>query len=582
MSSKKSAGGEKLGKYNLVRELGRGGMGIVYEGLDPLIGRKVALKTIRFDVLTRREEQDEAQQRFMREARSAGILSHPNIVTIYDVGEDHGLTYIAMEFIEGQSLEAMIAGRQQLPLEDIISLIAQIGDALDYAHRNGIVHRDIKPANILVDGEGRPRIVDFGIARIASSSLTQTNTVLGTPYYMSPEQIAGRKVDHRADLFSLGAILYELLTFEKPFPGDSMTTVIYRIMNEEPPRPRDIVRDLPPGLDSIVAKARAKDPARRFQSGREIADALRSYRSFEGTVHSAAVDPAAAAAALDAGSPAPAEAARPRRPLILVLGGMLCLLAIVIVVLLLAGKKEPGFAGGGGGVAPATAAGDRPAGADEGSGGKTGTKADRDGGTPPGTALPPATDGSSSKPPASTFAAKPGGSAALVADKLQILKAAYQRALYPRCIDEALAVLRIDPSNPEAKNFLDLAVLKQAPLDLTAMLSEYTGTLTKLPGQLNAFYAANAIEDLARRLRTEVGELLSDHEQFQVSASAPAVNVTDAGGNIYKAEMLFSEILTAISRSKRIRVLLYEGKIRWILERSDRWRIVKIDYITTN
>ena len=273
---------KSIGKYNILRELGRGAMGIVYEGVDPYIGRKVAIKTIRFDVLTAPAEQQEAQQRFMREARSAGNLSHPSIVTIYEVGEHEGMSFIAMEFIEGESLEAMIAARRKLPIGSVVELIAQLGDALDYAHRNGVVHRDIKPANILVDSEGRPKIVDFGIARIASSSLTQTNTVLGTPSYMAPEQIAGQKVDHRADLFALGAILYELLTLQRAFPGDNVTTVIYRIMNETPPPPRTIDQSLSPGLDVVLGAALAKDPAERYQSGRALADHLRNYQQFEG------------------------------------------------------------------------------------------------------------------------------------------------------------------------------------------------------------------------------------------------------------------------------------------------------------
>jgi len=267
----------KIGKYDIVRELGRGAMGIVHEGIDPLIGRKVAVKTIRFDVLTAPAEQHEAQQRFMREARSAGNLSHPSIVTIYEVGQHEGLTFIAMEFIEGESLESMLASGQRLPLASIIDLVAQLGDALDYAHRSGVVHRDIKPANVLIDKEGRPRIVDFGIARIASSSLTQTNMVLGTPSYMAPEQIAGHPVDHRADLFALGAILYELLTLQRAFPGENVTTVIYKIMNVTPPPARSVDATLSPGLDVVISKALSKDPDQRYQSGRALADDLRHY-----------------------------------------------------------------------------------------------------------------------------------------------------------------------------------------------------------------------------------------------------------------------------------------------------------------
>ena len=266
----------KIGKYDIVRELGRGAMGIVYEGFDPVIGRKVAIKTIRFDVLVGERERAEAQERFLREARSAGNLAHPCIVTIYDVGEDAGLSYIAMEYIDGESLDMRIARGSRMPLDQVASLIARIGDALDFAHRHGVVHRDIKPANILIGRDERPKLVDFGIARISSSALTHTNAVLGTPFYMAPEQIAGQPTDHRADLFSLGAVLYEMLTRTKPFPGENVTTVIYNIMSAEPRPPRDFDASLPPGFDVICQTALAKDPSARYQSGQALSDALRA------------------------------------------------------------------------------------------------------------------------------------------------------------------------------------------------------------------------------------------------------------------------------------------------------------------
>jgi len=352
----------KLGKYDIVRELGRGAMGVVYEGVDPHIGRKVAIKTIRFDVLTAPAEQQEAQQRFMREARSAGNLSHPSIVTIYEVGEHDGLSFIAMEFIDGESLESMIAARRRLPLEGVIELIAQLGDALDYAHRNGVIHRDIKPANILVDREGRPRIVDFGIARIASSSLTQTATVLGTPSYMAPEQIAGQKIDHRVDLFALGAILYELLTFQRAFPGDNVTTVIYKIMNVTPPPPRDFDQSLSSGLDAVLGVALAKDPAGRYQSGRALAEDLRNYQQFEdgaaqatAQIMVAAVVPPAIPAA-QAGAPS-----RGRRTMLLaVVGAMITVLVIAVVAGVLLSRKSEPYSAGAGGAAGEAAPSDAP------------------------------------------------------------------------------------------------------------------------------------------------------------------------------------------------------------------------------
>ncbi|MGB8953200.1 MAG: protein kinase [Candidatus Aminicenantales bacterium] len=267
----------KIGKYTIVGEIGKGAMGIVYKAIDPYIGRTVAIKTIRFDVVGQRFAMEEAQTRFMREARSAGNLSHPNIVTIYEVGEDEGLTYIAMEYIDGQSLEDFIASRRKFSLEEIINLIRLIGDALECAHQKGIIHRDVKPGNILIDSDGRPYIVDFGIARLSSSTMTQANMVMGTPFYMSPEQISGKTVDSRSDIFSLGGILYELITRHKPFPGDTVTTVIYRIINEDPTPVRSFQKDLPEGLEYVVRKALAKSPESRYQSCREFIEDLRNY-----------------------------------------------------------------------------------------------------------------------------------------------------------------------------------------------------------------------------------------------------------------------------------------------------------------
>ena len=599
--------GEKIGKYDIVREMGRGAMGIVYEGTDPYIGRRVAIKTIRFDVLTQPAQQDEAQQRFIREARAAGILSHPNIVTIYDVGEDRGLTYIAMEYIDGESLESMVSARKRLTLDDIIALFVQLGDALDYAHRNGIIHRDIKPANILVDREGRPRIVDFGIARISSSSLTQTNQVLGTPYYMAPEQIAGKAVDHRADLYALGSILYELLTYEKPFPGDNVTTVIYKIMNEPPPRIRDAAKNLPAGLDYVVAKSLAKEPARRYQSGRELAEDLRNHPLYT------SVEAGSAASTGNIPSTAPADLSGPpssvgsRRPMMFVLGAMMVLAAIVIVVVLASRKKEPSFTGGGGNAAPISAAASAtgtaipaeskpapPAGreaapakneetrvAPENPPLAKGTDETKTASAAPENPAPPkgAADPKTIGAPPET---KTGGSSSEIGDRLQIAKAAFQRSNYLKCIDEVRKVLAIDAGNAEAQSYLDMATFKQAPADLTAMLGEYTTTLARAPQRLTEFFAANSSEELLRTLKVETAELLRDHEQFQISASAPALNVVDAGKGTYKADMVFSEVLTALSRAKKVRVVLYEGKIKWFLEKTDRWRIQRIDYITTN
>ena len=267
---------DKIGKYSIQGEIGKGGMGIVYRAIDPYIGRTVAIKTIRLDLLRGESGRDEALKRFQREAQAAGNLSHPNIVTIYDVGEHEGLIYIAMEHVDGCSLEDLLLQGRKFTLPEIARLLGQIAPALDYAHGKGIVHRDIKPANILVDRDLKVSIVDFGIARTATSTMTQTGMLMGTPRYMSPEQIAGKKVDSRADIFSLGAILYELLTRRNPFEGESITTVIYKIMHAELPPLSDFNKELPPGLDPVVRRALARDADSRYATCAELLAGLRA------------------------------------------------------------------------------------------------------------------------------------------------------------------------------------------------------------------------------------------------------------------------------------------------------------------
>ena len=275
---------EQIGKYSIQGEISKGGMGIVYRGLDPYIGRTVAIKTIRLDVLRQEGSREEALKRFLREAQAAGNLSHPNIVTIYDVGEHEGLIYIAMEFIKGQSLESLLQQGRVFTLEEVIRLVGQIASALDYAHQKGIVHRDIKPANILVGEDLKVSIVDFGIARTSTSTstMTQAGVLLGTPRYMSPEQITGKKIDSRSDIFALGAILYEMLTRHNPFEGESITTVIYKIMHTEPEPLQRFNNQLPSGLDAVVRKALARDPDARYRTCGELQADLQALGSAPG------------------------------------------------------------------------------------------------------------------------------------------------------------------------------------------------------------------------------------------------------------------------------------------------------------
>jgi eukaryotic-like serine/threonine-protein kinase len=266
----------KLGRYEIVREVGRGAMGVVYEAVDPTIGRKVALKAIRFDGVG--TTADEAARRFKNEARAAGGLNHPNIVTVYDAGEDDGTLYLAMEFIEGSTLEALLRLQRTLSAKQAIDFVRQIASGLDFAHSRGIVHRDIKPGNIMLAAHGLIKITDFGIAR-AGEAMTITGQVVGTPNYMSPEQVLGKSLDGRSDLFSVGVMLYEMITGERPFEGQSITTIMYKIVHETPIPPRKLDSSIHPGLSAVIEKSLAKSAEERFSSGADLTRALDSYSS---------------------------------------------------------------------------------------------------------------------------------------------------------------------------------------------------------------------------------------------------------------------------------------------------------------
>jgi len=264
-----------LGRYEISGELGRGAMGVVYKGVDPTIHRTVAIKTLRLSEFEE-EALGEIKERFFREAESAGLLSHPNIVSIYDAGEEHDLAFIAMEYLEGENLVKYTRKENLLPAREVLHIIAQVADALHYAHDKNIVHRDIKPANIMLLEETRNvKVTDFGIARITSSSKTKTGVVLGTPSYMSPEQVGGKKIDGRSDIFSLGIVLFEMLSGQKPFVSDDMTSLMFQISREPHPSIRNINSKIPPVVEKIIDKALGKEVDQRYQRAGLMAEHLR-------------------------------------------------------------------------------------------------------------------------------------------------------------------------------------------------------------------------------------------------------------------------------------------------------------------
>ncbi|MDH5395580.1 MAG: protein kinase, partial [Gammaproteobacteria bacterium] len=277
-----NAGMEKpmLGRYQVDKEIGRGAMGMVYLGHDPKIGRTVAIKTLMLSQEFEGEKLREVKDRFFREAETAGRLNHPNIVTIYDVGEDQEMSYIAMDYLKGFDLLKYTKQDSLLPAKEVFDVIIKVADALDYANEQKVVHRDIKPANIIYDREtGILKVTDFGVACLTDTSKTKTGTILGSPSYMSPEQLAGKRVDGRSDLFSLGVSMYQLLSGELPFVGESLASLMYKIANEKHPDIRMFRPDLPACVAKIINKALHKDIERRFQSGSQMVGALRRCKA---------------------------------------------------------------------------------------------------------------------------------------------------------------------------------------------------------------------------------------------------------------------------------------------------------------
>src|SRR5438067_339960 len=273
-----------LGRYNLERTLGKGAMGVVYEGLDPRLGRRVAIKTILKSHLDEDTARDYSM-RFVREAQAVARLNHPNIVQVYDFGEEGDIAYLVMEFIKGKELKTFFDANERFDLKEAVRVMCELCDALDFAHNAGIIHRDIKPANVMIDAQARTKLTDFRVARVQDSDKTsvertQAGTMVGTPAYMSPEQITGANIDKRTDVFSAGIILYQFLTGEKPFTGSGAWTIAKKIIQEEPPLPSSLNNAITPLFDAVVNKALAKNPEQRFQSARDLAVALK--RALEG------------------------------------------------------------------------------------------------------------------------------------------------------------------------------------------------------------------------------------------------------------------------------------------------------------
>lgn len=564
---------KKIGKYEILGVLGKGGMGIVYKALDPDIEREVAIKTIRFDTIIEGAGKDEMMARFIREAKAAGRLTHPNIITIYDVSREKDTTYIVMQYVEGQSLQGLTDSGKKYSPQEIIDLLKPIADCLDYAHRNSIVHRDIKPANILIDKSGKPFLADFGVARIETSTMTQSGTSIGTLSYMSPEQVKGETADSRSDIFALGVILYELLAGEKPFVGDNLSTIVYKIVHEEPQRVTEINKDLPQGYEIVVRKALAKNPDARYKTCREmIADLESPGLDLEQTL------------ALEAEKEdLPAAAVKKKRwlPLTAVSLG-LGVVAVSAYLILSSGSEKPS--------SPSQSILDLKK--------EDISSVTRSGSTPE--ALLPAPDDSLqklqanfdlknyeevealaeeilTKNPTDETAqeylkkAKAEQLAAQVAPILQSGIANFSSGNFSQCILDMEKVLKLDKDNEEAKKYLFQADTALAKKDISQLVELYR--IAEENKDLLAVLSFIDSPSLRSQLQSEYMLLFNGYDEIKSIIS----NLSMSFSSRWDATARFDHLLTAVYKKDGRRKIVFEGTKKWQLKKQGKsWKITGV------
>jgi serine/threonine protein kinase len=567
---------KKIGKYKILGTLGKGGMGIVYKGLDPDIEREVAIKTIRFDTLSEGVEREELLTRVIREAKAAGRLNHPNIITIYDVIRDKDLTYIVMQYVDGSNLQAMIESGKTYSPREIIDILKPVAEALDFAHRGGIVHRDIKPANILIDNTGKPFLADFGVARIETSTLTQAGTTVGTLSYMSPEQVKGQTVDKRSDIFALGVILYELLAGKKPFGGDNMSTVVYRIVHEEPERLTDINKDLPPAYESVVRKALAKNPDDRYQSGRElIADLEDPGRIAEATI------------AYDFKEEGSSRPKKRKRAYALAGSLALVVIAAATIFILLSGGpgKPPGLSQDletikKEGLSPVTRSAAAPGEISVSPAGPGAESLRRlqeyfDGRDYSETVRLAGEileqDGENALAKDYLDKAKGQLVAAQVAPLLQSGIASYNNGQYAQCIVEMEKALRIDKDNKEALKYIFQADSALAKPDINALVERHR--VAEENKDLLTVLSHIDPEALAESQQAEYKMFFNGYDGIKSIISQVAIRFSSRSS----ATVTFSQLLTAVYKKTGQRKIVFEGQKTWQLKKQGQdWKISAI------
>lgn len=564
---------KKIGKYKIQCILGKGGMGIVYRALDPDIERDVAIKTIRFDTLTDGTAKDDLMARFIREARAAGKLAHPNIITVYDVGKEKDITYIVMQYIEGQSLQALIDSGKRFSSQEISEIMRPIGDSLDYAHANGIIHRDIKPGNIMIDRSGKPFLADFGVARIETSTMTQAGTTVGTLSYMSPEQIQGQTVDGRADIFALGVILYELLSGKKPFFGDNISTIVYKIVHEEPQRITEVNQDLPRGYELVIKKALAKNPEDRYQTCKEmVADLENSEKMLEETL----------AYETEKARAAPSGAKR-KLGLVLALAffGMAVLAGGAYLIFSSKSGKPAQFSPGletlkKEGVSPVTrSAGPAP-----------GPAAVNDGGLAKVKQVFESKDyEETARQAEAILAAQPTNLpaqdylkraraeilVAQVAAMVQSGRASYNDGNYSQCVQDMEKVLKLDKDEKEAQKYLFLADTALSKKEILALIERQR--VAEENKDLLTVLSQAGSSALANQLQSEYKLLFNGYDQIKSSVSNISVKFSSRS----EATASFSHLLTAVYKKDGKKKIVFEGLKNWQLRKEGRtWKFIGI------
>ncbi len=537
---------EKIGKYEIIEEIGRGAMGVVYKALDPDINREVAIKTIRFDMLSDGSEKEEMMRRFVREAQAVGKLEHSNIITIYNVGREGDSTYIVMQYIEGKSLQEIISSRKKYSSAEIVKLINCLCSALGYAHKRGVVHRDIKPANILIDNDGNPFLVDFGVALVEMSTMTLSGTIAGTPSYMAPEQVMGKKVGSQADIFSLGVILYELLTGERPFQGEHLTTVVYKIINEKPSPLSKANRDIPEMFEGVVTKALAKNPAKRYQNCRDMAvDLQHETQIFDKTI------------AMDFGKNFPEGISKKRR------WKAWALYLVLFFIVIIAGgyflfpefrqmifPKDKGITELGVTPVPRSPISDfiKNAGA-AGSGDLLAKKQ-------------------------SEAKEKTDPDAELIALKLKNGINQYNQGNYRGCKQLMNDVLRLDKQNQKARQYLTQANSALVSIaDIKAIIENQKKALEQK--ELPLLMIDYAVGETKKQRENELIDFFQEYDDvlFIVFPETIQIKLIDST----TADISFSNILSAVSKEEGKKKILFEGEVNWTLKKQEKfWKI--IDY----